>query len=70
MLSPASAELPIVFHGLNLTAWDLLDEAATRGYDTRIGFEDILTLPGGQFADGNAALVSEARRRLHQPRST
>jgi uncharacterized protein (DUF849 family) len=70
LLSPASAKLPIVFHGLNLTAWDLIDEAATRGYGTRIGFEDILTLPGGQFADGNAALVSEAMRRMHKPRST
>jgi uncharacterized protein (DUF849 family) len=67
LLCPAGAELPIVFHGLNLTAWDLIDEAATRGYHTRIGFEDTLTLPGGQLADDNAALVSEAMRRMHKP---
>lgn len=53
-----------VLHGLNDTAWDLIDEAAARGYDTRVGFEDILTLPGGKTASGNGALVSEALRRM------
>jgi uncharacterized protein (DUF849 family) len=36
--------------------------AATRGYDTRTGFEDTLTLPDGARAESNAALVTAARR--------
>jgi uncharacterized protein (DUF849 family) len=36
-----------------------IDEAAKRGYDTRVGFEDILTLPGGKSARNNGALVAE-----------
>jgi uncharacterized protein (DUF849 family) len=58
-----------VLHGLNHTAWDLIDEAAGRGYDTRVGFEDILTLPDGTPAASNAALVAEAARRMRQSRS-
>ena len=65
LLDAAGVKLPRVLHGLNQTAWDLIDKAASRGYDTRVGFEDILTLPDGQTAAGNAALVSEAVRRMH-----
>jgi uncharacterized protein (DUF849 family) len=63
LLDPASVRLPVVFHGLDHTAWDLIDVAAARGYDTRVGFEDILTLPDGRQASGNGALVSETVRR-------
>jgi uncharacterized protein (DUF849 family) len=56
--------LPVLLHGVNQTTWELIDEAAHRGYDTRIGFEDILTLPNGNSAPDNAALVAEAARRL------
>jgi uncharacterized protein (DUF849 family) len=63
LLDPANARLPLVFHGVNHTAWVLIDVAAARGYDTRVGFEDILTLPDGQQAPGNGALVSETVRR-------
>jgi uncharacterized protein (DUF849 family) len=41
-----------------------IDEAAKRGYDTRVGFEDILTLPDGKSAPDNGALVAEAMRRM------
>jgi uncharacterized protein (DUF849 family) len=67
LLDAAGVKLPRVLHGLNQTAWDLIDEAASRGCDTRVGFEDILTLPDGKAAPGNAALVSEAVRRMHKP---
>jgi uncharacterized protein (DUF849 family) len=67
MLDAAGIDLPRVLHGLNETAWDLIDEAAARGYDTRVGFEDILTLPNGKQAPGNAALVTEAYRRMSRP---
>ena len=66
MLDAAGVKLPRVLHGLNQTAWNLIDEAAARGYDTRVGFEDILTLPDGTSASGNGALVAETLRRMRR----
>jgi len=66
LLGRASVKLPIVFHGLNELAWRMIDEAAARGFDTRVGFEDILTMPDGSVAPSNAALVAEAVRRMAQ----
>jgi uncharacterized protein (DUF849 family) len=66
LLEKAAIKLPIVFHGLNEAAWRMIDEAAARGYDTRVGFEDILTLPDGSPAPSNAALVVEATRRMQR----
>jgi uncharacterized protein (DUF849 family) len=68
VLDRAGLRIPRLLHGLDQTAWELLDEAAARGYDTRVGFEDILTLPNGAPAPNNAALVAEAVRRVsHRP---
>lgn len=66
MLDAAGVKLPRVLHGLNQTAWNLIDQAAARVYDTRVGFEDILTLPDGTSASGNGALVAETRRRMRR----
>jgi uncharacterized protein (DUF849 family) len=63
-LDGAGVRCPRLLHGTEATAWLLLDEAARRGYDARIGLEDTLTLPDGTQAPGNGALVAEARRRL------
>jgi uncharacterized protein (DUF849 family) len=52
---------PRLLHGLGHCAWRLVDLAARRGYDTRIGFEDTLRLPDGSTAAGNADLVRAAR---------
>jgi uncharacterized protein (DUF849 family) len=64
LLKKASVRLPIVLHGLNEQAWRMIDEAAARGFDTRVGLEDILTMPDGSVAAGNGALVAEAARRM------
>jgi uncharacterized protein (DUF849 family) len=64
LLNGAGVKTRRLLHGMNKAAWDLIDEAAARGYDTRVGFEDILTLPDGETASGNGALVSEALRRM------
>ncbi|MFL5496117.1 MAG: 3-keto-5-aminohexanoate cleavage protein [Gemmatimonadales bacterium] len=64
VLESSGIRCPRLLHGTEATAWLLLDEAARRGYDARIGLEDILRLPDGTPADGNRALVVEARRRL------
>lgn len=64
LLQKADLQLPIVLHGLNETAWRMIDEAAARGFDTRVGFEDILTMPDGSVAPSNGELVAEAARRV------
>ena len=38
----------------------MIELAGRRGYDTRVGLEDTLTLPDGSRAEGNAALVAAA----------
>ena len=52
--------VPRLLHGHDATAWALLRLAAERGYDARIGFEDVLTLPDGAPAESNAQLVRAA----------
>jgi uncharacterized protein (DUF849 family) len=56
---------PRLLHGVERTAWPLLDHAGSHGYDVRVGLEDTLMLPDGTVARDNAALVRAARRRLH-----
>ena len=53
---------PRLQHGDGETVWILLEDAAARGIDTRIGFEDTLLLPDGTRAASNAALVRAARK--------
>lgn len=63
ILGRAGIRVARLLHGAGPTAWRLIDAAADRGYDTRVGFEDTLTLPDGATAPSNAALVAAARRR-------
>ncbi len=55
---------PVLLHGEGSAAWPVLCLAIQHGLDTRIGLEDVLSLPGGQVATGNADLVAAAGR-LH-----
>jgi uncharacterized protein (DUF849 family) len=64
VLDAAAVRAPRLLHGVNATAWPLVDAAGARGYDTRIGFEDTLTLPNGSVARGNGDLVRAALARL------
>ena len=57
---------PFLLHGTEATAWPMMGEAITRGYDVRIGLEDTLLLPDGKMAQDNAELVAEAVRRGKQ----
>ena len=54
---------PRLLHGVGPAAWPLLDAAIARGYATRVGLEDVLTLPDGTPAPDNTALVRAARAR-------
>ncbi len=42
--------------------WPLYAESRRRGLDARIGLEDGATLPSGEVAKDNAALIEAARR--------
>jgi uncharacterized protein (DUF849 family) len=70
VLDAAAVRTPRLLHGVHATAWPLVDAAGARGYGTRIGFEDTLTLPSGEVAGGNAELVRAALARLAGAAST
>ena len=53
---------PRLLHGHGAVAWELLDEATRRGYDSRIGLEDVGTLPDGRRAT-NVELFTVATAR-------
>jgi uncharacterized protein (DUF849 family) len=54
-------DAPRLQHGDGDAAWVLVEDAAHRGLDTRIGLEDTLRGPGGEVTEGNAELVRAAR---------
>ena len=47
-------------HGVGLATWRVIEQAARRGRDVRIGFEDTLVLPDRSPARDNAQLVAAA----------
>ena len=59
-LKRGGLKIPRLLHGYNATAWDFVGLAAARGDDTRIGFEDTVTMPDGSLASGNGAIIVEA----------
>jgi len=62
LLDAAQITIPRLLHGIDRTAWPMIAEAARRGYQTRIGFEDTVHLPDDTPAPTNAVLVAAARR--------
>jgi len=63
-LVAAGVAAPQLHHGEGLTTWAVIDAAAARGHDVRIGLEDTSVLPDGNPARDNAQLVAEAARRI------
>lgn len=53
--------LSVLLHGEGTSCWPAIRYAVELGLDTRIGLEDVLTLPDGSPAPDNAALVAAAR---------
>jgi uncharacterized protein (DUF849 family) len=60
VLDDAVDHTPRLLHGMGETVWPMLRLAMTRGYDSRIGFEDTIFLDDGSIAESNAALVRAA----------
>lgn len=52
--------IPLLVHGQDGSAWEMIRIAARLNYDIRVGFEDTLLLPDGTPATSNAALVRAA----------
>jgi len=57
----------VLLHGEGTSCWPVFGEAVRRGLAVRIGLEDVLTLPDGRPAGGNADLVAAARALLDAP---
>ncbi|MEU0247621.1 3-keto-5-aminohexanoate cleavage protein [Streptomyces sp. NPDC006235] len=49
---------PVLLHGEDGGAWPVLRLAGELGLATRVGVEDVLTLPDGRWAGSNAELVA------------
>jgi uncharacterized protein (DUF849 family) len=64
ILDRADVTAPRLQHGDGELTWILIEDAARRGLDTRVGLEDTLYLPDGSRARNNADLVAAARRLL------
>jgi hypothetical protein len=62
ILRGSDVQKPILLHGTNASAWRLLRRAIELGLSTRIGLEDVSTLPDGATAKSNAELVTAAFR--------
>ena len=54
---------PRLLHGHGAAAWQMFDEAVRRGYDSRVGLEDMAVLPDGQPATSNLEIFRIARTR-------
>jgi uncharacterized protein (DUF849 family) len=54
------AEVPQPWHGSGERTWEVLAAAVAEGIDVRVGLEDVLVLPDGSVAAGNAELVAAA----------
>jgi uncharacterized protein (DUF849 family) len=52
--------VPQLWHGYGERTWDVMVAGAAAGHDVRVGLEDVLVLPDGRTASGNAELVAHA----------
>ncbi|MFE9243354.1 3-keto-5-aminohexanoate cleavage protein [Nocardiopsis sp. NPDC006938] len=60
VLDRGRVRVPRMLHGVDATAWPMLEQALEEGLDLRIGLEDTMRLPEGVEAHDNAALVERA----------
>jgi uncharacterized protein (DUF849 family) len=62
VLDRAGVGAPRLQHGDGEATWILIEDAACRGLDTRVGLEDTIHDPDGSHTAGNEALIRAARR--------
>jgi uncharacterized protein (DUF849 family) len=56
-----------LWHGHGERTWEVISAATAAGLDVRVGLEDVLVLPDGRVAAGNAELVSAAMALTERP---
>ncbi|MBP6685267.1 MAG: 3-keto-5-aminohexanoate cleavage protein [Leucobacter sp.] len=61
VLRDAGVTAPILYHGYDATVWPVVEAAIADGCETRIGFEDGVTLPDGTVPTDNADLIRAVR---------
>lgn len=61
VLREAGVTAPILYHGYDETVWPVVEAAIEDGCETRIGFEDGVTMPDGSAPRDNAELVRAVR---------
>lgn len=61
VLREAGVTAPILYHGYDATVWPVVEAAIADGSETRIGFEDGITLPDGSAPADNADLIRAVR---------
>jgi uncharacterized protein (DUF849 family) len=66
-LSRLGVTAPQRHHGVGTATWAVLEAAAARGRDIRIGLEDTLVREDGSPAADNSELVGEAVRLCEPP---
>ncbi|MHB8243497.1 MAG: 3-keto-5-aminohexanoate cleavage protein [Solirubrobacteraceae bacterium] len=49
-----------LWHGVGERTWEVIAAGAASGHDVRVGLEDVLVMPDGRVAAGNAELVAGA----------
>jgi uncharacterized protein (DUF849 family) len=59
--------IPQLWHGYGARTWEVLAAAAAAGLDVRVGLEDVLVMPDGGAAAGNAELVVAAVELTRHP---
>lgn len=64
VLDKSNISIKRLLHGFNSVAWDILREAKTRGYDSRIGMEDTIFLEDGTKVKSNLEIVKYAGKIL------
>jgi len=62
ILNRYKIKIPRLLHGFNSVSWEMLREAKSRGYDSRIGMEDIIYLENGEKVKSNLEIMIEARK--------
>lgn len=62
LLRDGGVECSLLYHGFDQTAWPVVDAAIEDGAETRVGYEDMLTLADGRAAT-NEEMILEARER-------
>ena len=60
VLDKSNIKIPRLLHGFNAVCWDMLREAARRGYDGRIGMEDTIYLENKEIVKSNSEFIQYA----------